>query len=402
MAQPLMFFLYFSIQTAFATPVCQKLFDPLAQRIESLKDALSEPTETVDEQTVFYEGPTAPQDGRFILRRAPSAPWRSSKILSGGATIQGDPRNPIYTLGPELAGRFGFEIQTLSDGSRRIYVPDSRRLAKTIKKLNEVLKSLGFEPIAYLPVGAGFLSASELLNLASKTRGDFNLFFPFSHRDKNLSPHEAAYHLTALLLTRKILEPAQKINEKTLEFIQFLKTQSPLKFDAIQKISAALIEERALDLDFGTGNLAASLSEIRRHDFRGIGSHHSKINFFPRLLIRQSIGLLARPELRPVEAVIVRLSEILDSPSLRFGFGLRLPRDFSYQKRKPVADLSFTEKVQIRWLVWKYLKEFSRDELRQPVDRSTEEEVAEEFLGGLYQRLEELKKAFEVLDAVTP
>lgn len=337
-------------------------------------------------QTVFN---VAVEDGRIVLHKRKGDGWFSYKRLGSGYTIQGDATSAIFIFGPELATELGF-LYRIDDSHVEIHAPGAQLFSSKILKMNEKLKNQGQEPISYLLVDANFLEEEEFLSLASDNL-DIELVVPYAQQDR-ITPHEVAYHLTGIIFPRKFLNRAARINRHTVSFAKFLNNvNSDFKMQAL-KIAKQLMFDRAYEVDTGVADIPASLAELRKglisydriwHDIKYSRDKHFLNHFKERL------NLLARPHLRPIEALMARLhymtgvqipftTDFFTEPDLQFGINGKI-------------ELNESEKTTLAKLMHEYQQLHASDDLG--IELSTAGQWLEDFMINLDDRIEQLKNA---------
>ncbi len=253
--------------------------------------------------SVFFDRFT--EDGYIVLRKHPSDPWFSNQAARPNSyTKQGDPLNIIKLLGPEIADLFGFRLYTRSDGFIELWVPGSKMLAETFSRMNEVLA----DPIGFLPVAAEFEKSLGFLKKASEKQGRFLMKFPLAQHHKQLTVHDVSYHLGAMLYPLSVLSKASLINQKTLELFHTLSNIT--ENSEFKTIAKHLIRDRALEMDLGTADPQALLSDARFQ--YGRLQMFESIEWVPenRLKAERAFSYLFHPGFKPTEIVLLRLLRI--------------------------------------------------------------------------------------------
>lgn len=243
--------------------------------------------------------------GHIIFRKSPGQLWKAFKDLHpGGQTPQGDLRWPIALVGIKTAEFLGFKLKQLKEGSSELWAPNAQLLSKNISKLNLRLKKLGFDPITYSTVSRGFLASSEMLQTAMMNKDDILVSFPYADKMTNLTPHEVAFHLGALVFRKQDNLRARAVNLRTLQLYKILKSDPEL-----HSVAEKLLDERANELDVGTAGPPAIFGEIRINS--GMADYNNmpaelRENYIQERIMR-SLGLYTKSKLPPVEAVIHRI-----------------------------------------------------------------------------------------------
>jgi hypothetical protein len=286
-------------------------------------------------QQVTYEGHD--DKGRIILHKAVDKVWHSVFTPpDNGFTIHGDPRSIIHILGPELAHLWGIDIQKNYAGEF-LFIPSARRLKTTLKKVNAVLRRMGKEPISLLPAEFRFATDREILDLSLKKDDGFLSHFPFVDRDETGGPalvvHEVSFHLGALVLPKTVIERMNLVTKEHLRFIKMLESAK----DIAPKIKTLLIEQiindRSIELDFGTGNFVGQLSQLRETQMITgtfgieLAPYESikAITDYTFRRLENAVNNLTHSEMSPAEVVLYRLKHIL---KLTESDGFSLPKSF--------------------------------------------------------------------------
>ncbi|MCC6277403.1 MAG: hypothetical protein IT289_05760 [Oligoflexia bacterium] len=285
--------------------------NPAGQRPLRVETELLVPdTKASMKPTVIFLGQDA--SGNVILeKKSPRSAWYSAhEYMPGTFTKQADPRRPLFTLGFRLYQNLGFSIFELPNRAVRLIAPSAEKLKRKVLEVNEVLKKRGKEPISYLPVQQGFLSARQIIELGSRSEGDIALRFPYDDNNPNLTVHEVAYHLGSILLPRSLLVRAQYVNLRTLQLAAFLdKHQSVLGEQVTRLLTDQLLKERSFEIDAGTANFSSYLSKLKEGDLDTPFSASYKFAVTEDLAaLAEAVSFLARPNVYPTEAAVMRVA----------------------------------------------------------------------------------------------
>lgn len=279
----------------------------------NLKTLVETPDYLSQVRTVIFKGQT--RNGLVVLERQDNLPWGSRfNHFKTGFTRDGDPRNPVLILGPKLAQKMGFSVEMQDGLTKRLFIPGSKNLIKTIKKINRELKKQGLEEISYLPVGFGLATSEQILHLSISGGEHFQMFFPYADKDTNLTVHEASAHLSSLILPRHVLHRAKVVTERNLEMIAIIRDDHFLTAEAKELLIDQIMKDRSIELDFGTGNIATLLGDFRRQfpgkPFESFSetTNMTDENFgFPVW-----VSTLTQVGMTPAMSVILRLGHILN------------------------------------------------------------------------------------------
>lgn len=348
-------------------------------------------------QTVFYRGETS-ESQIILVKPDPKSSWFTTyDAYESGGTLHGDPRNAIAVLGPELAQAMGYAVITNPNGSTTLLVPTARRLATFVKRVNRRLVARGLEPITYLPVGAGYVSDSMIVEMSARENKDGYVFFPFADRDTKLTTHEVSFHQFPIIYPKVFNDRAKRISLRYAQIINMLRNvEGPLK-DVRSKIIALLENSRSIEIDYGYANTGAMLAEKRMEgkSYREIeaedfsGEAQQQISYF-----LDHIQFTLQPNRAPVLAVAGRMMNM---------FGLKdISKDFFGHHKSglvPVPsltdetfDLSLAQKTalsaMIRSLIQTHLPQDQAD--FKSVDAFT---FRSEMLKQLDQRIQDIYNA---------
>ncbi len=157
------------------------------------------------------------------------------------------------------------------------------------------------------------------------------------------------------------------------------------------QIADQLIEDRNIEIDFGTANPQGMLAEIRTRQrmmsYRKIWETLSDVS---KQNIAPAIDLLARPHATPLEALMWRLSVMT---------GVELSRDLVFQNFSvsrlgtSKIHLSLDEKAQLKELFSEYLSRHGNDD--GLIERYPTEIWFREFVLDLDVRIEQISKALK-------
>jgi hypothetical protein len=281
--------------------VCREIFEDGSKFLTPM-------TSGVDFQTVFFD---RVEDDAVVLIKREVGDWNSSRILvPQGFTVQGDPRAPFFFFGQQLARQLGFKIQRGVGRLIELHAPRAKKLENTVEQLNPILESHGHEPIGFLPVYSGFLRAREAFTLASEPTGQILIRFAYGDDLPELTPHEIAYHLNALLYPHWYLERASQVGQQTRDFINYLESRNLELGPVTGKIVSQLILERNQEVDTGIADVPAFFLGVRSYhpdqDYKTIWSKFSKGERVFTIL-KPVVERFVRPSLSPLEALLVRL-----------------------------------------------------------------------------------------------
>jgi hypothetical protein len=192
--------------------------------------------------------------------------------------------------------------------------PGAAKLLESLRKANIQLLAAKKDPIAYLPAHAEFLTIDQILHLSLRESGDFLLTFPFADKDLQVVLHEIAYHLGAIVYPRIFFVRARQINRHTENIARELRARAPELGHWALAISDQLVLERVYEMDSGTADIQAYLAESRsRHpgmSYKDLSKVIDQDIHNAKAQIQDRIDFLARPNLRPMEAVFARLNLI--------------------------------------------------------------------------------------------
>lgn len=246
-------------------------------------------------------------NGQIVLFKSEGLPWASAySHRNYQNSPQGDPRWFFYFAGTELALNFGFEIKKEKEGSVFL-APNADTLKKIVDKLNPILIKNGNDPIVFLPVKAGFLTADKMLKLLLSAKEPYLSFFPYEDNNPNLTAHEIAFHLIAMLFPKKFHQKAHEIDLETQKVASEI-----LKLNSVhsRKIAMALIEARTGRVDAGTGNFAANVALLRMKNniqpYRDL-----ELPFEFHIGVNASVDKLASPSQSAQRSVTESLEKVL-------------------------------------------------------------------------------------------
>ncbi len=332
--------------------------------------------------------------GHIIFRKSPGQLWKAFKDLHpGGQTPQGDLRWPIALVGVKTAEFLGFKLKQNEDGSSELWAPNAQLLAEKISKLNQMLKKLGFDPITFSTVSRGFLSSSEMLQTAMMSDGETLVSFPYADKMKNLTPHEIAFHLGAIIFRKQDNLRARTVNLRTLQLYKLLKSDPDLDL-----IAEKLMDERANELDVGTAGPPAIFGEIRINsgmaDYKNIPAALRE-NYIQERIIR-SLGLYTKSKSSPVEAVIHRIFLMtgVGREQLTNQEALTNPQaEFNANTLRHGVFVSVNESVQrkLSIILKRFREDHKSDELNFPMDISMQN--FENIENYMHQRIQEFEAA---------
>lgn len=203
------------------------------------------------EQTVFTVDRTRTH---VILRKAHGQPWFSRKShVPDANTPHGDPRSLVLVAGTKIGKFLGFKLIENQD-SVELHVPQLHFLKTKIDVLNEKLVRAGLEPIIFNLVKMGLATDRQIVSVSKQKNGRSEFQFPFDDVDPMLLIHEYSYHLIPLLVPNHILRRASLVSEWLMEFVKIIE-----KVPGLKPAADAIIKERTLQLDLGTGLISLTL-----------------------------------------------------------------------------------------------------------------------------------------------
>lgn len=306
-------------------PWCQYLLDPF------LSSELSKITRSSDRPTAIYGGHNAA--GQVILRKDPNStypslsPWESTySSPKYPSSPQGDPRWFFYVAGVELALNFGFNIK-LSEQGIELLAPGAKLLGKTVGGVNKILIRDGHDPIVFLPVYAKYLNGKEALVLSVSAEAPYVAFFPYWDDNPELTPHEIAWHLIAMLFPKKFHDKSRAID---LEILKVAKLIENSGLPNAHVVSQLLQDSRAHELDAGNAEAAANLAALRvnskMQSYRDTATLLEDKPTTTRLVI-DAIAKLTWPYHSPHEVAILKLRSLIGLDVSDLPSGLLSVRD---------------------------------------------------------------------------
>ena len=387
---------FMQIRPSFAASqiACQNLFyEPSpATKMALLNKYLKESNGTSNHSTVTWVDHT---DQKVVFSKPKDALWLSRHIaLEESLTAEGDLRLPMFLFGAKLAMQFGFGIYEFENNLLEVTIPDADLIAARVAKINASLKMQGREPIRYLPVRTGYITAEEGIDLALVSGTDFLMQFPYADLDRVIVTHEAAFHLGAMMLPTKILRRARSITEETINFANLLKAEE----GAFGKNTAAFIHqlllERSFELDAGLASSVTTPAHARRDN--GMKSYSETFNSMTERswkYMSRSMEYLNRPQLQPFEAVLTRLqlmtgvnlSELIHGDNSGFT-ATQIPS-------QKIGDKIRLSKQEVSVLL-KVVKTFYRQP-RPIFESNSPRSLAEYYIQGLDQRISEISASLD-------
>jgi len=282
---------------------CQYLLDPF------LSSELSKIIPAADRSTVIYGGHNAA--GQVVLRKHPDSPWKSSYAPAKYHTSpQGDPRWFFYAAGVELALNFGFNIKS-TEQRVELLAPGTKLLGKTVDGVNKILIKDGHDPIVFLPIYAKYLNGKEVLALSVSAKAPYVALFPYWDDNPELTSHEIAWHLIAMLLPKKFHEKSRAID---LEILKVAKLLEESGLPNAPLVSQLLQDNRANELDAGNANMGANLADLRvssrMQSYRITASLKNKPGSTSYII--EAIAKLVWPYQSPQEVAILKLRSLLE------------------------------------------------------------------------------------------
>ncbi len=397
-------FIYFQTSNSFANEnFCSSFYAKQNQEI-SLTEILFENTERGFAKSVKMVRNT--KDG-FIEIRLIGDQWGSSyNYSSEGFNNQGDPRFPIYLFGEELSKRMGIKAIKNLDGSKSLFFPNAKKIKLFLKVVNAKLIEKGLDPITYLPTKFGYANTKEMIVLSQRKNSNFKLHFPFEDNDENLTPHEIAYHLGQIVFPKDVMVRASAVTERTLQFISLLESKKSIFGNLVDRISEKLLKERALELDFGTGNTMVYVAYIIKQSKTKKLKDQTKEDFSP--IFHDSLQYLSRPNYLPSFAVAERLNHILDLPGLRQKYESELSHDNSFGIFETYSENGYgsilrprlkpLEKKFITQLIIEFIELYSKKDEEAGFRTQKPEHALTELVLGLSKRVDEITEAAKAVD----
>ena len=219
-------------------------------------------TEASTLKSIFFRGQNS--NGQVEFYKPYFLKWRSDySATPNGLTRHGDIRWFPALAGAEIASRFGFEFKKGISGIR-IRVPSASLIHEKVSILNQQLIVNGKDPIAFLPVKTGFVTADEALRLSVSAKGDFSALFAYYDNHSELSVHEVSWHLGAMLFPTSFHKKSRQIDQETLIVSDLIRQSGLPRADEVARF---LIDERAFEIDTGNANLAATLADYRLNNY---------------------------------------------------------------------------------------------------------------------------------------
>lgn len=251
-------------------------------------------------------------EGQIELFKAKGMKWASlARSNAGGFTPQGDPRWFIHLAGIELAQHFTFEMEELQNGIL-LRVPGANKLKHRVLAVNKILIRKGLDPIVYLPVRTGFVSALTAVKLFISTEEPFLVYAPYADDNRDLVMHEVAWHLGPLLFPKKFHEKSKEID---LEILKLADRLNKSGLPHATEVASRLIDIRALELDAGNANITANLATERQNEelntYKSFLSKKSEGWGLARSSINKAIQYIARPGLTAEVVAIQHLQNLL-------------------------------------------------------------------------------------------
>ncbi len=359
------------------------------------------PEPTVDFQSLM-------SDGSVLLKKTKEN-WKSNYDYLNQATLQGDPRFPIFIFGVKLAYKMGFQIGKDSDGFVYMTVPGALKLEKWIRKMNSLLQKRNYESISYMPIKTDFVTSAQALELATKNDKDIKLFFPFADNNKKLTVHEITFHLGAILFPKNFIERGHDVSVRTLQFIDYLKLKKQELGPVVEKIIEQMIIDRGYENDAGTANLVWNLALIR--ELNPLLSY-SKIA--PSLLpmkdtftvrnLTEAVDFYARPSFSPLSAVITSLHLMtgVDTTKLgAFSYNKNIKFNFNSHPRSNInrsVILSKVELDKLRKILIDFVNLHKDEETQRNYQLFTPEELLQSIVQGFDTRIDQLLEIAEAMD----
>lgn len=159
---------------------------------------------------------------------------------------QGDPRSLVNTLGSELAYFFG--VRQISDN--RITIPDVDEVNGAIEKLNVALKDLGYKPIPIRFHAQNIRNHDDMIYIKNFTQ---RMQLPYADSGP-VRVHDAAYHLSSVLLSEELLVPIVEQYSLALKFYEYVQKNADHKLFQ-QMVRAKYLDHLVERVDVGLGNL---------------------------------------------------------------------------------------------------------------------------------------------------
>ncbi len=373
--------------------VCESLFHVLSPKEEAklIGFFLKENKGTSNQSTVKWIENT---DHKVIFIKKKSDMWLSRhNALEESLTAEGDLRLPMFLMGSELAAHMGFAIHEFEDRIE-IAIPDAKSLGIVVSQINQSLKSRGLEPITYLPVYTGYITIQEGFDLALAAKGDYQVFFPYADDFPALVPHEASFHLGAMMLPSKVTKRARLITEETQSFLKLINLhRKEIGSEKTQELIDQIMHERVFEHDAGFASLVTSPAHARRdNDMKTYREIFSKISDKFWFYMKRDIEYLNRPGLQPYEAVLARLqimtgvdlSEFIGNDTRGFIAFERLDQGIGKK-----VELTAKQKQSLKDVVVRYM---STPHLTAEI--TTSKALAEDYIQYLDKRISDINASF--------
>ncbi|MDZ4678369.1 MAG: hypothetical protein SGI74_12770 [Oligoflexia bacterium] len=355
--------------------------------------------------TVAYSRTTP--EGDIVLNKLKSPlnnTWDSLYSYYNRFSLQGDPRNIFYLLGPELALKFGFKINIHRDGTTELIAPNAEKFGKLIYGINVILKKNGFEPITYLPIKAEYIAPTDGVRFSLQSKGDFEIYFPFADSDPRITVHEVSYHLGSILLPQSITHRAHEITRYTQNFTDYLKTRAHELGELKSEIIDQLLLERSIEIDVGTGNTSHGLALLRQQS--GLKDYKFLLGRSVHHYAHDGLNYLIRPNVHPVDAVLLRLYN-MTNPLRSEVQKLLLVNDFNFEYKEN-SEALMGRKIYLtpkqNNILLKIYKDFINShepsEFTKQFSITTEEKIMSDLIKSMDERLRQIDKALTELQLV--
>ncbi len=369
-----------------------KYYETIGQFLSPNKSDLASPG-----KTLFFRGHNS--FGQIEFYKPYFVKWNSSKsATSDGFTPHGDIRWFAALSGSEIASHFGFEFKKGISGIR-VRAPSASFLYEKVSKLNQQLILNGKDPIVFLPVKTGLIRPEEALKLSVSANGHFLSLFAFEDNHPELTVHEVAWHLGAMLFPIKFHQKSRLIDQETLRMADSIRKSDLPRADEVAQL---LIEERAFELDTGNANFAATLAGYRLSE--NLKSYKDlKAVVLKSPTLHNSVERLVRPNFSAQEAVARRLyiglqlQDVVDSrPEFESQF-----TNIQTQNHGKKLSLTLREQDQYGKFIEKYMKsKHYRDS--QKIKRESTKDLVENMLDSMDERLDDITQAIRMMAAYKP
>ncbi len=386
-------------ETNFASSqyACGSLFFQASEskKIATLSKYLKENNGTSDQSTVSWIDHT---DQKVIFKKNRDGLWLSRHLaLEKSLTAEGDLRLPMFLFGAKLSVQLGFGIYEFgkSNSVLEVAIPDADQLARLVSEINASLKARGLEPMTYLPVRTGYISVDDGIQLALSASGDYLMHFPYADEHQILVPHEAAFHLGAMMLPAKIIRRARLITQETINFLKILKSHQAEFGAKAQTLIDQIMLERSFELDAGLASSVTTPAHARRdHGMKTYSEILPLMSEKSWQYLQRAMEYLNRPKLQPFEAVLTRLQIMTGIDLSEFVKGDNsgfMVREIASQGIGNKINLNQTEQKVLRKIVVSYLNSSPRPGL----EINNSKQLAEDYIGGLDKRITDVSASFK-------